>query len=460
MLVVLNKVDLLPPEKKKQQIEKMTKKMLKTLENTCFANSPVIPVAAKPGGPDAPDTSAEGELKRHAYLPERDSSGQLLYSVDHCFGIKGQGTVMTGTMLRGKASINDTVEIPSMQITRKIKSMQMFRQPVESATMGDRVGICVTQFDPKLLERGLVCAPGSLPTIEAGIISVKKISYFRGSCATKAKFHVTMGHETVMARLTFFGGASGHAYPEIDEDKFSFGREYVYQDELLNPPAKSKNTSDKENKPEDSGDQTKDPSIGGLQWALLEFEKAVTCPVNCLVIGSKLDTDIHILFSKHIKLAHSNTCRLAFHGRLLESTSDKDYAINFLPRLRIFKTKSREGIVDRMTDEYNIIGRGLFKKETNIQTFVGLKVKLSTGENGVIEGGFGQSGKFKIRIPDGLKKETSSRLSVSKKKGKKSQKEGEASTAEETSQGHQEPIRIYLQFKRYIYDSGKQMVQT
>lgn len=52
-----------------------------------------------------------------------------------------------------------------------------------------------------------------------------------------------------------------------------------------------------------------------------------------------------------------------------------------------------------MTDEYNVIGRGLFKKETNLQMFVGLKVELSTGEEGVIEGGFGQSGKFKIRIP-------------------------------------------------------------
>lgn len=46
-----------------------------------------------------------------------------------------------------------------------------------------------------------------------------------------------------------------------------------------------------------------------------------------------------------------------------------------------------------------MIGRSLFKKETNIQIFVGLKVKLSTGEDGIIDGGFGQSGKFKIRIP-------------------------------------------------------------
>lgn len=52
----------------------------------------------------------------------------------------------------------------------------------------------------------------------------------------------------------------------------------------------------------------------------------------------------------------------------------------------------------QVTDDYTVIGRSLFKKETNLQLFVGLKVTLSTGETGVIEGGFGQSGKFKIRI--------------------------------------------------------------
>lgn len=52
----------------------------------------------------------------------------------------------------------------------------------------------------------------------------------------------------------------------------------------------------------------------------------------------------------------------------------------------------------QVTDDYTVIGRSLFKKETNLQLFVGLKVTLSTGETGVIEGGFGQSGKFKIRV--------------------------------------------------------------
>lgn len=34
--------------------------------------------------------------------------------------------------------------------------MQMFRKPIERAMQGDRIGLCVTQFDPDKLERGLV----------------------------------------------------------------------------------------------------------------------------------------------------------------------------------------------------------------------------------------------------------------------------------------------------------------
>lgn len=33
--------------------------------------------------------------------------GPLVYAIDHCFGIKGQGTIMTGTILSGKVSLND-----------------------------------------------------------------------------------------------------------------------------------------------------------------------------------------------------------------------------------------------------------------------------------------------------------------------------------------------------------------
>jgi len=46
-------------------------------------------------------------LKVYSYKPKRDPNGPFIFAVDHCFAIKGQGTVMTGTVLSGTVSIND-----------------------------------------------------------------------------------------------------------------------------------------------------------------------------------------------------------------------------------------------------------------------------------------------------------------------------------------------------------------
>uniref|UniRef100_A0A8V1AE48 Eukaryotic elongation factor, selenocysteine-tRNA specific n=1 Tax=Gallus gallus TaxID=9031 RepID=A0A8V1AE48_CHICK len=235
MVVVLNKIDLLPEAKRQSAIEKMTKKMQKTLENTKFCGCPIVAVAAKPGGPEAPESENPlgvseliEVLKSQAYLPSRDPSGHFLMAVDHCFSIKGQGTVMTGTILSGSVSLGDNVEIPALKVM----------------------------------------------------------------------------------------------------------------------------------------------------------------------------------------------------------------------------------------DDYSVIGRSLFKKETNIQIFVGLKVKLSTGEEGIIDGGFGQSGKFKIRIPGGLKPETKMLLSAASKKKSKAGK-GDANKEDESSKNDSaQPVTITLLFKRYVFDTQKKMIQS
>uniref|UniRef100_A0A8C0NCS0 Eukaryotic elongation factor, selenocysteine-tRNA specific n=2 Tax=Canis lupus familiaris TaxID=9615 RepID=A0A8C0NCS0_CANLF len=287
LVVVLNKIDLLAEGKRQAVIDKMTKKMQKTLENTKFRGAPIIPVAAKPGGPEAPETEAP------------------------------QG-------------ISELIEV-----VKKVKSMQMFHMPVMSAMQGDRLGICVTQFDPKLLERGLVCAPESLHTVHAAIISVEKIQYFRGPLQTKAKFHITVGHETVMGRLMFFSPAPDNFDHEPVLDSFDFSQEYLFQEQYLDkdlaPAVTDSGEADKKT------GQATESRCPRQQWALVEFEKPVTCPRLCLVIGSRLDADIH-----------ANTCRLAFHGVLLHGLEGKDYAESFLPRLNVYKLKHKHGLVERV----------------------------------------------------------------------------------------------------------------
>ena len=79
--------------------------------------------------------------------------------------------------------VGDSLEIPALNETRKVKSIQMFRVSQTKALLvncqimilvqvsvdkihgGDRAGICVTQFDPKLLERGLVRPTNNILTL-------------------------------------------------------------------------------------------------------------------------------------------------------------------------------------------------------------------------------------------------------------------------------------------------------
>lgn len=412
MIVVLNKIDLIPPQKRDITIEKMSKRIQKTLEKTKFTNTPIVAISANPGGSDVQtidksDVNPIG-LKLlmdiicdQISLPQRSPNGELLLSVDHCFAIRGSGTVMTGTIIQGSISVNDNIEIPSLKVIKKVKSIQMFKKQIEKAIQGDRVGVCVTQFDPKLMERGIVCSPGFMGSVYAIVANINAISYYRGKYSTKAKFHISILHETVIAKTTFFCG-------DLNTN-FDFNLHYSYSEEMTNE------------------DMTRNK-----YYVLLQFERPVVLNCGALYIASKLDTDIH-----------SNVCRLAFYGNILSIFSDKNYVQNDLPNLKIFKIKNKEGIVERIANEYEIIGKNLFKKETNIQNFVGLKVSLSTGEEGFIDGCFGQSGKVKIRIPSGIKDHN---LMT---KTKRVNSDNTFNTQ----------IKISLQFKRFIYDSHKKMIQ-
>jgi len=412
MIIVLNKTDMLPPEKRQAMIEKMTKKLKMTLQATKFKEVEIIPVSAKPGGPDsnqAPDglDRLVNTIREQVYMPPHSRDGAALFAVDHCFSIKGQGTVMTGTVLQGSIKIGETLEIPSLAMSKKVKSMQMFRKGIDQISQGDRAGVCVTQFDPNLLERGLVCSPGAAPISYAVIMQVNSIAYYKGDIKSKAKFHISLGHETVMSKVTLFTqDQNGNG------DVFDPTQEYEYQDVY---------STEKDSK---------------KQFMLIEFERPVPVVPNCIVIGSKLDTDIN-----------SNLCRLAFHGRAEWISTDKDFVTNELHRFKIFKHKCKDGVAERATNEYEIVIRDLVKKETNVELFTGLKIELSSGESGVIQGSFGQSGKLKARIAAGLNADTFAKLGAKKKKGEAAPAAGD-------------PILVNLLFKRYIFDPKKKMIQS
>ena len=65
-------------------------------------------------------------------------------SIDHCFQIKGSGSVFTGTVLAGKVSVGENVEIVGLGEEKRIKSIQIFKEAKNEAFCGDRAAICVS----------------------------------------------------------------------------------------------------------------------------------------------------------------------------------------------------------------------------------------------------------------------------------------------------------------------------
>nr|ACO14571.1 Selenocysteine-specific elongation factor [Caligus clemensi] len=110
LIVVLNKIDMIPEAKRPSMIEKMSKRLKMTLQSTKFKDAPIIPVSVDPGeGEKAPLGLSQliETLNRVSYIPKRDPGGPFLFAVDHCFSIRGQGTIMTGTVLQGSLRMND-----------------------------------------------------------------------------------------------------------------------------------------------------------------------------------------------------------------------------------------------------------------------------------------------------------------------------------------------------------------
>ncbi|KAH8271555.1 hypothetical protein KR018_006816 [Drosophila ironensis] len=361
LIVVINKIDAFPADQREAKLEKLRLRLQKTLAATSYGSAVPMYTVSALEGTNIPELRSG--LSKAFFHPERETNAPLLMYVDHCFGIKGQGTVCTGTLLQGKVQVNDTVELPALKEQRKVKSMQMFRQSVSSACMGDRIGLCVTQFNAKLMERGVIAQPGYLKPLYAVCLRLMPIRYYKQAIKSKSKLHISVGHDTVMANVTLFRDVDSPA------DDFQLDKEYEYVEEVL--PA--------ELTPSD------------VIHVLLQFETPVLTPPQATLIASKLDMDVH-----------SNSCRLAFWGRIAWHTSSSNYVQELLPRLRVFKRKQKEGSIQRVVNAGEVIVQNLFKKEANRELYVGKWVDLSTGERGLIERTFGQTAKVAVSFREPL----------------------------------------------------------
>jgi selenocysteine-specific elongation factor len=151
-LIALTKIDLA----EKDWLELVKEETQEFVKGTFLEGAAIIPLSSVTGEGLQAFVAEVDRLARE--VEERSPAGLFRLPIDRVFSIKGFGTVVTGTIISGKVSIGDSLEVLPRGLEAKVRGIQAHGKPVETATAGLRAGINLQGLEKTVIDRGNVLA--------------------------------------------------------------------------------------------------------------------------------------------------------------------------------------------------------------------------------------------------------------------------------------------------------------
>jgi len=164
-VVAITKKDLVDEE----WLALVEEELRERLQSTTLRQAPLLAVSAVTGeGLPALIASLDHLL---ATTPPKRDVGRPRLGIDRAFTVAGFGTVVTGTLVDGKLSLGQEVEIVRVgreqapPLRSRVRGLQTHKRKVETALPGTRVAVNLTGVAVEDLQRGdVVTTPGWLET--------------------------------------------------------------------------------------------------------------------------------------------------------------------------------------------------------------------------------------------------------------------------------------------------------
>ncbi|PMP96041.1 MAG: selenocysteine-specific translation elongation factor [Thermodesulfobacterium geofontis] len=199
-VVVVTKIDLVDRE----WLELVSEEIEKFLENTFLKNAPIIYFSAITGEGKEELLKALDEKASQISMKPEDQPFRL--PVDGIFTIKGFGTVVRGTAISGKVSLNQIVKIYPKELKTKVRNIQVHGKNVETAYAGMRVALNLQGVKKEEIERGDVIAEEGVlkPSqwLDVKIISLKDV---KPPIRNFENFLFYVGTSEVLGKIILFG---------------------------------------------------------------------------------------------------------------------------------------------------------------------------------------------------------------------------------------------------------------
>ena len=175
------------------------------VKNTFLAEAPLLRTSAKTG--EGLDELRNALLQIASETHRTNSKRPFRLDVDRSFGIKGFGTVVTGTVRSGNLKLEEEVWQWPLQQPRRIRSLQVHGTPMEKIWSGERAAINLSQISVEEIQRGdQLAAPNSLLTSHLLNGELEVLDDLPAPLRHRERVQLHLGSASVPARLISLEG--------------------------------------------------------------------------------------------------------------------------------------------------------------------------------------------------------------------------------------------------------------
>lgn len=140
------------------------------------------------------------EMDKFEPISNDDSSEMV---IDHCFDVKGVGTVILGKVTNGKIKQYDNLKLYPAGIDVLIKSIQMHDDPVDESVCPARVGLAVKGVTPDEVGRGDVISTEGVVDVKTEIeLDFQKSPFYKSEIAENQGCLVNIGLQIKAAKFS------------------------------------------------------------------------------------------------------------------------------------------------------------------------------------------------------------------------------------------------------------------
>lgn len=217
-LVVITKSDLVDGE----WLEAVREEAAELVAGTFLAEGPMLTVSARTGqGIEELKACLSKELEG---LEPRPAQGPFRLPIDRVFTMEGFGTVVTGTLLQGRALEGQEAMVYPQGLPVRLRGLQVHGQPVTEALAGQRVAINLAGVRKDELKRGQVLAAAGFLTASLMLdVRLRVLADAQRMIESGSRLHVHLGSQEALGKAVLLDrevlapGESGYAQLRFEE---------------------------------------------------------------------------------------------------------------------------------------------------------------------------------------------------------------------------------------------------